>query len=377
MVITISSNQGLLISGTVYTSEPWLMLDQAQFDGMVTSVNVRLDSTDLHSSMHYTGVIFIIPDGEGTQKEIEVMVEADIVGFTPGGRRGKTIGADLDDDEDEEYYDDDELTMGTMAPVLSMIQKQSAANAAAPTVAETGPHATVRAYDNEDKIKYGHPALIRQHGGWDPVQISPRLQTWLRRTLTMLAAFMSASLIYSLVAQATQIHHSLLMPPNPWFVGVLVGIAPAAAVGALLVNEGIPWTLRDTIDRVCTGMTSGFVLLVLVRMLWHITLNNQQPILQLIILLLSTAIGASAGTTYTVSEYINYGISWAMAKFYWTTIVSIIILGGIFGFLLTLGLTSVWGIIIAILVGIGIGAALLWRVDYLMRQNALDAQNTP
>ena len=379
MVITVSGNQGLLVSGTVYTNEPWLMLDQTQFDGMVTRISVRLDSTDLHSSMHYTGVIFIIPDGEGTQKEIEVLVEADIVGFTSNnnnGRRGKTIGADLDalDDDDD---DDEELTMGTMTPFLSMTQRQSAAAAAAPTVAEIGPPSSAKTRDNEYKIKYGQPALIRQHGGWDPVQVSPRLRIWLQRTITLIAAFMGASLIYSLIAQSLKLHQLPLIPPNPWFVAVLVGIAPAATIGALLVNQSMPWALRETIDRACTGIANGFVALVLVRILWHLVFNNQQSILQLIILLLIASIGASAGTTVTVSEYINYGISWAMAKFYWSTIIFIIVLGGILGFLLTPGLTSVWGIIIAILVGMGIGGALLWRVDYLMRQNALDAQNTP
>ena len=124
-------------------------------------------------------------------------------------------------------------------------------------------------------------------------------------------------------------------------------------------------------------MTGGFVILVLVRILWHITLNNQQPVLQLIALLLVTAIGAIIGTTVTVNEYINYGVSWAMAKSYWFTTIGVIALGGILGFLLTPGLASVWGIIIAILIGMGIGAALVFRVDQLMRQNAVNAQNTP
>jgi hypothetical protein len=267
--------------------------------------------------------------------------------------------------------------MGTMTPFLSMAQRQSAAAAAAPTVAEIGPPPSAKTRDNEYKIKYGQPALIRQHGGWDPVQVSPRLQTWLQRTLTLIAAFMGSSLIYSIISQLPQMQHSLPVPPNPWFVAVLAGIAPAATIGALLANQSIPWALRDTMDRACTGMASGFMALVLFRTLWHIMLNNQQPILQLIILLLITAIGASAGITITVSEYINYGISWAMAKFYWPTIIFIIVLGGVLGFLLTPGLISVWGIIIAILVGMGTGGALIGRVDYLMRQNALNAQNTP
>ena len=374
MVITISGNQGLLVSGTVHTNEPWLMLDQTRFDGMVTRINVRLDSTDLHGSMHYTGVIFIMPDGEGMQKEVEVMVEADIVGFTPGQntvRRGKTVGADLDDDEDDE----DELTMGTMT-AFSPLMSQTQIAASAVTDVAIGLPATSKARDNEYKIKYGQPGFVRQNSGWNPLQVSPRLQLWLQRTLALIASFMATSLVYSLVSQLTQVQHKPI-PPSPWFIAVLAGIAPAATIGALLVNRSNSWTLRDTIDRACTGMASAFIALVLVRTLWQILLKNEQPILQLVVLLLVTAIGANAGTTATVSEYMNYGMSWAMAKVYWVTIIGIIVLGGILGFLMALGLTSSWGTIIAILVGAGIGSALIYRVDYLMRQNALNAQNTP
>jgi serine/threonine protein kinase len=373
MIITISGNQGLLVSGTVQTNEPWLKLDQTEFDGMVTRINVRLDSTDLHGSMHYTGVIFIIPDGEGTQKEVEVMVEADIVGFTSNrtsGRRGKTVGADLDDDDD----DDDELTMGTMTPFSPMSQTQIAASAL--TDVDLSPAAT-QARDNEYKIKYGQPGLVGLNGGWNPIQVSQRQQTWLHRLLALIASFMTASLIYTLVSQLPQIQHEQPIPPNPWFIAILAGIAPVATIGALLVNRSNPWTLRDTIDRACTGTASAFIVLTLVRVLWQVLLSSKQPMLQLVIILLVTAIGASVGTTVTISEYINYGMSWSMAKVYWVTIIGITVLGGILGFLLTLGLASLWGTIIAILVGAGIGSALIWRVDYLMKQNAIDAQNTP
>ncbi|MBV9711495.1 MAG: serine/threonine protein kinase, partial [Ktedonobacteraceae bacterium] len=227
MVITISGNQGLLVSGTVYTNEPWIMLDQTSFDGMVTRINVRLDSTDLHGSMHYTGVIFVVPDGEGTQKEVEVMVEADIVGFTSNrnsGRRGKTIGADLDDDEDD---DDDELTMGTMTPFSSMTQKQAVATSAASTAnIEIGPPSAAKARDSEYKIKYGQPGFVGSNSGWDPVQVSPRLETWLRRVLALIAAFMGASLVYKLVSQLPALQHALPVAPNPWFIAVLAGMAP-------------------------------------------------------------------------------------------------------------------------------------------------------
>jgi serine/threonine protein kinase len=373
MVITISGNQGLMVSGTVQTNEPWLKLDQSEFDGMVTRINVRMDSTDLHGSMHYTGVIFIIPDGEGTQKEVEVMVEADIVGFTSNrtsGRRGKTIGADLDDDDDE----DDELTMGTMTPFSPMSQTQIAASAL--TDVDLGP-AAVKTRDNEYTIKYGQPGLVGLNGGWNPVQVSLRQQAWLHRVLALIASFMAASLVYRLVSQLPQVQHTQPIPPNPWFIAILAGIAPIATIGASLVNRGNPWSLRDTIDRACTGIAGAFILMVTVRVLWQILLNSKQPMLQLVVLLLVTASGASLGTTVTISEYINYGMSWAMAKTYWVTIIGITVLGGILGFLLTLGLASLWGTIIAILIGAGIGSALIWRVDYLMKQNAINAQNTP
>lgn len=302
------------------------------------------------------------------------MVEADIVGFTSNrntGRRGKTVGADLDDDEDDE----DELTMGTMTAFSPMSQTQIAASAV--TDVAIGPLATAKAHDNEYKIKYGQPGFGGQIGGWNPVQVSPHVQTWLQRTLVLIASFMAASLIYSLVSQLTQVQHTQPIPPSPWFIAVLAGIAPAATIGALLINKGKPWTIRDTIDRACTGMASAFIVLVLVRILWQILLNSKQPVLQLVVLLLITAIGANAGTTVTVSEYINYGMSWAMAKVYWITIIGIIVLGGVLGFLMTLGLASLWGTIIAILVGAGIGSALIYRVDYLMRQNAFNTQSTP
>ncbi|MBA2395601.1 MAG: serine/threonine protein kinase [Ktedonobacteraceae bacterium] len=375
MVITISGNQGLMVSGRVQTNEAWLKLDQTEFDGMVTRISVRLDSTDLHDSMHYTGVIFIIPDGEGTQKEVEVMVEADIVGFTltpPRGRRGKTIGADLDDDDDDD--DDDELTMGTMTPFSPMSQTQIAASALTDVDIGLAPKKTP---DSEYKIKYGQPGLIGLNGGWNPIKVSPRQQTWLHRALALIASFMSASLIYTLVSQLPQVQHRQPIPPEPWFIAVLVCIAPVATIGASLVNHSTPWSLRDAIDRACTGMASAFTVLVLVRVLWQIVLNSKQPMLQLVALLLVTAIGASLGTTVTISEYINYGMSWAMAKFYWVTIIGITVVGGMLGFLLTLGLASLWGTIIAILVGAGIGSALIWRVDYLMKQNAVNAQNAP
>ena len=374
LVITISGNQGLLVSGTVHTNEPWIMLDQNQFDGMTTRINVRLDSTTLHGSTHYTGVIFITPEGGGAQKDIEVIVEADIIGFAvhhSNGRRGKTIGADLNDDEED---DEDALTMGTMTSVSSPTQVQAVA---ADTVDELGPPSSRKARDSEYKIKYGQPATARQSAGWEPLQVSAPQQIWLQRGLTLIAAFMLASLIYTLVSQLPPLLHTKPIAPNPWFIVVIAGIVPASTLGALLVNRSSPWSFREFIDRACTGMMSAFLALAALRIPLHFLLNTSLPTLQLVILLFVTALGATVGTMGTISDYINYGISWAMSRMYWATIVAVIVLGGVIGFFLTSGLATGWATVVGIATGLGITGALIWRVDYLMRQNARNAQNTP
>jgi hypothetical protein len=371
LVVTINGNQGLLVRGTVHTNEPWILIDQTQFDGMTTRINVRLDSTQLQGATHYVGTILITPDGE--QKDIEVIVEADIIGFTSSqgnGRRGKTIGADLDDDEDDDI---DDLTMGTMTSVSPATQVQTAAE----VLDEIGPPPASKARDSEYKIKYGQPAAARQTTGWDPAQVSPRQQVWLSRTLALIAAFMATSLVYTLVAQLPPLIHAHPLPPNPWFAVVLAGIVPASTLGALLVNRGHPWHLPDSINRACTGMTGAFLGLVAFRLLLHFLLSTKLAVLQLVILLLLTALGATVGTTDTISEYINYGVSWPMSRMYWPAIIALIALGGVLGFGLTLGLGVGWPTAVGIVTGLAVSNALVWRVDYLMRQNARNAQNTP
>jgi len=313
--------------------------------------------------MHYTGVILITPDSKEPQRDIEIMVEADVISFKSNGstrRRGKTIGADLDDDED------DDVMMGTTAAASAMAPQRSAAAHAN----NIGTPSTTKMHDHEYKIKYGHSTA----NGWDPIQVSQRQQLWLQRSLTLTAAFMLASFIYILFYQLLHLQpiHPLV-PPNPWFVAVLIGIAPAATLGALLVNWNISNGMQEMIDRACTGMASAFLALALFRIPWQLIFGTNLALLQLVVLLLVTSIGATVGTIKSMSDYINFAVSWFMSRLYRTAIATIVVLGGIIGFLLTLGLASVWGIIVAIVIGLGIGAALVWRVDYLMRQNARSA----
>ena len=162
MVVMIAGDQGLLVSGTIQAIEPWILLDQTHFDGMSTRVNVRINSSRLLGSTHYTGTIVISPDSDDEQKDIKVTVEVDVLGYAGQKRRGKTIGADLDDDEDDE---DDDLTMGMTGN----------SQAVKPTMVQVGLPPEAQARDNEYKTKYGQP---NQHGattsGWDPVQATPQ-----------------------------------------------------------------------------------------------------------------------------------------------------------------------------------------------------------
>jgi len=369
LVITISGDQGLMVNGTVHTNEPWILIDQTQFDGMMTRINVRLDSNQLQGATHYVGTILITPDG--AQKDIEVIVEADTIGSmhtTSNGRRGKTVGADLNDDEDDDV---DDLTMGMTTSVAPAKQVQIAAD----VLDEIGPPPASKARDSEYKIKYGAPASARQTAGWDPIQVSPRHQAWLSRTLTLLAAFMAASLVYTLVAHLP-LTHAHPLAPDPWFIVVLAGIVPATTLGALLVNRGNPWHFDGAINRFCTGITGAFLALAAFGIPLHFLLAPRLAVLQLVILLLVTAIGATISTMDTISDYINYGISWAMSRMYWPTIIAVMVLGGGLGFLLAMGLAP-WAVGVGIVTGLAVANALVWRVDYLMKQNARNAQSTP
>ena len=186
---------------------------------------------------------------------------------------------------------------------------------------------------------------------------------------------MAASFIYTLVAHLP-LAHTRPLPPDPWFIVVLAGIVPATTLGALLVNRGNAWNVHDVINRICTGMGGAFLALAAFGIPLHFLLSQPLGVLHLVILLLVTAIGATISTMDTISDYINYGISWAMSHMYWPTIIAVIVLGGGLGFLLAMGLPA-WAIATGIVAGLAFSNALVWRVDYLMRQNARNAQNTP
>ena len=377
LTLTIAGNQGLLVSGTLQPSHPWIMVDQTHFDGMSTTINVRVNSTQLSNATHYTGTIAIMPSEEG--KEIVVTVEVDVLGYyNKQRRRGKTSGADLDDDEDD---DDDDLTMGsqvmmsptTRPPTARTIpatnqqnhqkqQKQQSSAATLPSALKTR--------DSEYKAKYGQPGASRSgSNGWDPLLITPVQRLWQQRGLTFFAALMVASLVYTLLTQLPLQPPPPPLPPNPWFILVLAGIVPAATLGALMVNWKETRSLAEKINRACTGMGSALAALGLVKIVWQLVLHDSLPPLQLVVMLLVTSLGATAGINPMISHSIIQGATWALTRMRKAVIAGAAIAGGLLGYFLTAGQALSCFTPFGILLGIGVAVALVLRIDHSLKQH--------
>src|SRR5207249_10887179 len=116
------------------------------------------------------------------------------------------------------------------------------------------------AHYEEYKDKYGDPFDENEDktaaSGWHPSTVSPLQQLWLRRSLTVFAAFMLACLYYSLLSKMASLPLQSLLPPNSWFIAVLSGIGLAATLGALMLNwnrrsEEHTSELQSRFDLVC------------------------------------------------------------------------------------------------------------------------------
>lgn len=379
LTLSITGNQGTHVRGVIRATEPWIVPDQVIFDGMSTRINVRINSTQLHGSTHYTGTILISPEDE--EQDIVVAVEADILNFglpANGRRSGKTVGADLDDD------DEDDLTMGSMSALpitgkgraVSSVQVQAVQVATEPKVkaVQTGLPQTATLRDNEYKTKYGTPTAPSTNGtastGWDPLYATPTQRTWMQYIFAFVAAFMVASLCYTLLTPVVHV----ALSPSPWFILLLVLLVPASTLGSLFVYWNRKWTIHDIINRACTGMGSALALLAIVEIIWQFGVHSSRPALQFSIMLFITAIGATLGTTPVLSDHILDGAGWGLLHQRKLFIGVAAVIGGILGFALTsgfaLGCFTPFGVILGIAVCVG----LVLRVDQLLRHGQ---QKTP
>jgi len=381
LTFTITGNQGFHVQGVIRATEPWIVVDQTLFDGMSTRVNVRINSTQLRGSTHYTGTILVSPEDE--EVDIVVAVEADILnlGVQENWRRGggKTIGADLNDEDEDE----DALTMGGMSalpitgkgPAIRQGQVQATQVATPQKIAQkTGLPQASTLRDAEYKVKYGTPAAQSANSttsqGWDPLHATLKQRTWMSYIFAFVAACMVASLGYTLL---TPLVHSAL-PPSPWFVLLLILLVPTATLGSLLVYWKRTWTIHDLINRACTGMGSALVLLALVEIIWQLAIHNGSPKLQFSILLFITAFGATLGTTPQLSDSILDGAGWALGHQRKLVIGAAAVVGGVLGFFLTSGFAFGCLTPFGVLLGIAVCVGLVLRVDQLLRHGQ---QKTP
>jgi serine/threonine protein kinase len=356
--LTIKGNEGLLVSGIVYSNDGWIMLDQTAFDGVTTHINVRINSSKLYSPAHYTGTIIVVPDPDNAQKDIIVPVEVDVIDpQVPNAslkplRKAKTANADLDayDDDDEDF---DAITLGGPIPQQQMLQIMRGMGDDQDKTIPMSPDK-----ESEYKAKFGIPNAQGGKTNWELQRMSLRQRQILQHVMTFFAAFMLASLVYNLSGRA--------LPPNPLCIINLAGMIPAAALGALIVNWKQAWPMREALNRLCTGMASGLPALALLNII--ILRLPLLPQVYLALMLLAAAASASFGITRTISDRIIDGIVWMLQNFnrrYAT--IGLGVVGCLLGYFLTIGFALSPFTLIGIVLGAGVALALGGQVNSLLQ----------
>ena len=368
ILLTISGVKGALVSGTIHPVESWIVLDQTTFDGMSTPVRVRADSTRLRGSTHYNGTIIVQLDN--SQQEITVKVQLDVLGFAASGglsatgQTGYSQGA-IEEDKDDLAYQQSATSTQKSAMAVLGTATSSRRSITGATAQVHQPYTSAK--DSEYKAKYGLPGS----GGWKPLQATPKQAARLQTGMTFFAACMLAALFYLILSHITPSAQAALLPPNPWFIAVLVGLVLFATAGAVIVNWGSSWSTRETISRACTGLCSALLALGLSESIWQNLLAGAAPQLHLVVMLLVTAAGATIGTAPRVSSLmLNRGI-WAMQHMRRLMIALAVVVGGGLGFALTSGIALGCFTPFGVLLGIGVALALVLRIDRLVKQKRL------
>jgi serine/threonine protein kinase len=364
ILLTITGVKGALVKGTIHSVESWIVLDQTAFDGMSTPVRVRADATRLRGSTHYTGTIIVAP--ENNAEEIKVKVEVDVLDFTTSsgqttiGQAGYSQGK-VNANDPTLQQNATSTQKNTMAAPISATG--SSTNTPGSTAQVNQPYTSAK--DSEYKKKYGLPGS----DGWQVLQTTPKQTSRLQIGITFIASCMAAAFFYLLLSHITPNAQASLLPPNPWFIAVLVGMVPFAAAGAILVNWGSSRNTRETISRACTGLASALIVLGLGDALWQNVLGGgTAPPFHLIVMLLITAAGATIGSLPSVSnKMISIGM-WMMQHMRLLMIVLAIVIGGGLGFALTSGIAFGVFTPFGVLLGVGIGIALVLRLNRLLKQ---------
>ncbi len=350
--LIISGTKGALVSGTIHPVESWIVVDMTTFDGIKNPVNVRVDSTRLRGSTHYTGTIMITPDEGG--REIAVTIELDVLGYStttiarkqPTQAQGVIPTLSPDDEDDVTIANTGRMRM---APQATAIVDQ--------------PIDTSRT--TEYQTKYGPPG----EGSWNPLQNSHTASSNLmKHVLTFISAFITSGFYYLAFSHLPPFANQSLLPPNPWFTAILIGLVPFANFGVIVVNWLSVWDTRETINRICTGLVTSLVLLGVSETGWQNLFGLGAPPIHLLTLVLITALAATVGSLPKVSDTMLNGAKWGMGHARWLMIVLAMLFGGVLGFALTSGLSSGCFTPFGVLLGIGVGGLLVLRVDRLLKQ---------
>jgi hypothetical protein len=362
ILLTISGLKGALVSGTIRPVESWIVLDQKTFDGMSTPVRVRADSSRLQGSTHYTGTIMITPDNG--EQDIAVRVQLDVLGYATssgpaiGGQTGHEHGILADEDTLTYQQSSSAIQRSTMAAPVTASRRNTPGN----TLQANQPFTSAK--DSEYKAKYGQPGS----GGWEALQTSTRQAARIKYSLTFFGASMVAAIYYLLLTHILSPGQAALLPPNPWFVVVLIGLVPFATLGTIIVNWGSLWRTRGIISRACTGLGTALVALGLSEAIWQGLFVGAAPQLQLVVMLLMTAAGATIGTAPRVSDRMLRVGTWAMRHMRWVMIGLAVLVGGGLGYALTSGIALGIFTIFGVLLGSGLAVALVLRIDRLIKQ---------
>ncbi|HKV58392.1 MAG TPA: protein kinase [Ktedonobacteraceae bacterium] len=367
-LLTITGAKGALVSGTIHPVESWIITDVGSFDGMNTPVRIRVDSTRLRGSTHYTGTIIVQP--EDSEREIPVQVQLDVLGYNgaqtqssnPPYRTSQTTNAQPAPSTEDE---DDLAATAT-------------ASWAAQTMAGQTQKGQLPNYTNaridEYKAKYGVPGS----GGWEMLNASPRQLKWMKTATTFAAALMMGALFYLLLAHIPPMAKIQTLPPSPWFTAVLLGMLIFSTLGALIINLARSLSNRDTINRACTGLVTALVILGLGEVSWQ-ALSLSAPPAQLFVMLLLTATGATIGTAPKVSNQIIKSGTWLMTRLPLVMYGAAVIVGGSLGFALTSGFSYGCFAPFGALLGVGIGVSLVLRIRRLIAkgQSSTAKKQTP
>ena len=366
--LTIQDSRDILTRGSIQVRDPWIVLEQASFRGPHTHIKVRLDATHLRGAMHYSSTILVIPDADDEEQDIEVKVEADVVGRI-GVSTISTPSINVQRGQ----------AQGVGRPQVAGRPQGGGRPQGPPLLYDGEDMSVVRAEESDDvhegsgannlnKQKYSqYKAKYPTGSTWEPLWATTRQRLWMQRILTVFAAFMMASLCYSVLAGMPALTHTRPLSPNPWFIAVLLGMLPMAVLGALVINWKRTWGKEETSNRFCTGLCTALLALSISEFAWQTFLPLHAPALQLMIMLLIAALTSTVGTHPQISRRIIALVQWATSYARWVVIALAMAVGGGLGFMLAAGLPVIFLAPLSTVVGGGIVAALAWWVDHQLK----------